>query len=1631
MYTRFCSLLNELKNMEAPGDANYKRKAVEERWGIFQKTIDYDKTADLILAEFDAFKKVIIEEYRLDTVIKNPYYYINLGTDLLESTSQSYPGKIKSFFTNSLYNQAIQAFEAAIDLEPKCSFTAHYNIIYALIKIAKGDYKQGNYKEKVKYHARQVIEGVEKLIHQTESITTLLTISQKNKEMRESVELLNQLNTKIQALKMLAESAHKIIIDIEISQKLIDVGFEDALNSVHFNKLSQDKALQAVLEFKKPITLYFNNLSAHSDIWTSYQAKNTISLVEKGADFSIEFDAIQDKSKLKSLLPINKDLKKEAETKAKKENEKAEKEAITAAEKFEKFQEKSAAFFNSIKKGISTFFAPVTHQYNKLIDHLYYQGVAEIPVSLKMRCKNISHAQTMLSEIEKHKAETEQRATLYLNNLNEKFTKAILKSKNGSRVKIVKESKHQSKISSLSYTSKAIIEDFDENAIMVFENLTYDECEKLLKNLAEIFQGIEEMEDFWPFVTLKFLKLNQKTANALIDLGSAPMSLSFEDIDKNTAIKLIYLTEKDNQNAIFSIQRLTLAEAKLLISKADRTEQDFHVSLKPIEDALPNLKQSKMELFEYQLSGFNYIFEIREKNPIPWRSFILLFLFGIAQLAAGIILTGVSYGFGTPFGIALIAEGIGDLVRAASCLVTREFSWGTYAIQKTISLAISFTTASYAASQLTQYGAIGAELLDDAAMQLAQNGMIVKQMMQDGYKVAARHIAATTTEIICTKSATLVIDSVSDYGLETLKPKLTKNAHRELEKRILDGQWRRSFDRICAVDRFLEASTFSSRAILEAKKVITSMKLSVAALRMLSSEEFLEFEQRYSDALLKIVAETTDFSKLLYEKYRNKGTAIFSEIESQEICKILVQKKILSSEATINLQANSSQKDAEKFEELDLGVYNCYRNYVVGACQEFVQLVDDDLTPDKISLCRKIAEMFSGEIFKICEAAVHVTKAGVTCAASIGISAATNLIKEGGQVAIQKEAFEKGESQGLQIGMQDIKRGVGKKLIEAGADREQRGLKLLGVGEGKILHDKVPAIQKLTSEQALTRLTLKSDHTQTIQTLKQRIVQNSEPRFPALGSSSAPTVDKLRQDLQKNVKEQMERFKRDHSGLVQKLQAHPTSISFTHSTDFKIVFNITLTMIKEGFVKAQTLSYERLQKHKECLLQLVRQKAFKSFGDMYGKILEEEKKIIRLYLGVILVEIKLYSSLHSMDTKVFNFTAHEKEIQNELTTVYIDCMENPSIGHALLMERYKDFRHIEMIRNLMFLVERVFIDLNKTLASIKECTMSSVDVIFDKAMTVADKVDLKGNIATVMTKYFENLENKNYSECGNLMRSGQMGEVGFLVGTSIQGMFKAYSEGQMYHHRTQLVLAKLAEEVIKSQSSFQTQLLKLQETYATLTKEINQHYMSRQDDIAKKIMDERKGLLEMVADGKISDTRFKIYSDSIAHTQVQLRKTLEAYYSAAKHLVEANKIPPDFVTKCMKAQQMIMDSITGSINEITKQQSGAFKSLVDGTKDIVFKLIEQKAKSKAELETEPKAPGKGKEKEKGKALPAPPKGAPVAFSGKGVKASKAAAPAEDDEENSADEAAEVEAEADVEVEAEPVVKKVVKSRKLA
>jgi hypothetical protein len=81
--------------------------AIEEQWAMFLLKINDGKSKEYVDKEYDKFQKQIMSDYKNDKVIRNPYYHIAIGNDLVFNAS----------LLNNTYDEAKKSFNRAIELD--------------------------------------------------------------------------------------------------------------------------------------------------------------------------------------------------------------------------------------------------------------------------------------------------------------------------------------------------------------------------------------------------------------------------------------------------------------------------------------------------------------------------------------------------------------------------------------------------------------------------------------------------------------------------------------------------------------------------------------------------------------------------------------------------------------------------------------------------------------------------------------------------------------------------------------------------------------------------------------------------------------------------------------------------------------------------------------------------------------------------------------------------------------------------------------------------------------------------------------------------------------------------------------------------------------------------------------------------------------------------------------------------------------------------------------------------------------------------------------------------------------------------------------------------------------------------
>ncbi|CAF4222215.1 unnamed protein product, partial [Rotaria magnacalcarata] len=99
----------------------------EEQWAMFLRKIDDQKSSidiEKVHKEYAEFSERIIKDYSNNCVIKNPYYHIVIGNDLVINDSSLI----------SKYKQAMEHFDRAIELDSDHSAAAFAGKGWLLLK---------------------------------------------------------------------------------------------------------------------------------------------------------------------------------------------------------------------------------------------------------------------------------------------------------------------------------------------------------------------------------------------------------------------------------------------------------------------------------------------------------------------------------------------------------------------------------------------------------------------------------------------------------------------------------------------------------------------------------------------------------------------------------------------------------------------------------------------------------------------------------------------------------------------------------------------------------------------------------------------------------------------------------------------------------------------------------------------------------------------------------------------------------------------------------------------------------------------------------------------------------------------------------------------------------------------------------------------------------------------------------------------------------------------------------------------------------------------------------------------------------------------------------------------------------
>ncbi|RXN12430.1 hypothetical protein ROHU_010113 [Labeo rohita] len=96
-------------------------------------------------------------------------------------------------------------------------------------------------------------------------------------------------------------------------------------------------------------------------------------------------------------------------------------------------------------------------------------------------------------------------------------------------------------------------------------------------------------------------------------------------------------------------------------------------------------------LYDY---GLGVVFEVKKK-PRFCIDALICFILGVVQVLAGVLVCALTLGTASQFGLALISEGVSDMISGIEGMIKGTFDWASWAISKSISIGISLITAGF------------------------------------------------------------------------------------------------------------------------------------------------------------------------------------------------------------------------------------------------------------------------------------------------------------------------------------------------------------------------------------------------------------------------------------------------------------------------------------------------------------------------------------------------------------------------------------------------------------------------------------------------------------------------------------------------------------------------------------------------------------------------------------------------------------------------------------------------------------------------------------------------------------------------------------------------------------------------
>lgn len=1614
------SLAQELMQEMIP----YKRAGLEEQWGFWLKerhldTLD-EGEANNIESDFDEFKEEIIQAYQENTIIKNPIYWVRLGNSFINKSNSWKHFFKKTAFQNDLKLATI-FYNKAITADPNYAFIAYYNQVYAIINLAEGAYKN-----EAKQCLIKVKNIVPDKIARTQALSNIVenikNISNKLSEEYYRNDLSEQILNDAQVLNILANSAHLGLDSIERSQNLINIKFSESQNATYklFNKLTQEECLSVIEQENdyQSITVTLARLKKGKDLGDDFSLFGIIKkfkeIVHRDLRINIIFDGknLQFHGNLshtlKSLLPINRKATHEKSKSGNSEESKqGEPKRNTLLEKASNAASNAASYVG--KKAIQTV-NTVSDTINNGIDtYKRYKEAENLLVSIEINGLALSQAKSFLTEkaeenthievkageekaeentnfgvevsegkseentsvevkanVEVKASEEKAHFTLVINNPRKKILSVIKETSELQEALKVFVKNFDNGFITINLQDIELIENFHENTELHYSSPSKETLWNVLNLLENKIKQLSQEEQYLHLADtdLVFESIPQHEANCIL---SSPIpfykaKLSFCGLREREIRPVIELTETQYTNANFEIPRLDKGSAASLIQCAKRKDEDFNVQLKPVEVEFLRINSRPSWIDEYKTNGYDFLYDLKERNPMPWKAISAIAVFGTLQIVGGLMLMAVSSGSLANFALGLVTEGVADILRAGTMCYTREFNANSYLIQKAISITISLATAGWAASSAASTTSTTTQSvanMSDEAASLAY-GVYGYTTLGKRMVIAAKQAAIGAGKKIGTTLTRSGFSSLGKKAIESAKPYMDGRAREVLEREFLTAEWESIMNKVFATDCFIYSGSrghYEEKLRLAIRKSINDITFSVPDIELFGLSSANQFHENLEKEITELRMELEQFNVILYKRLLSVERMSISQNDVDNICKQLRRNKILSSTNRINTEEiknyvipSAEQKETSflyhevsyDFSRLDLKTP--YKEQVLKACLSYCAVTEEKYGLKMRQLRNDMAAELTHIFQSSANAGAKFASSILAGAVNVGLNHAAHHANESGihhgdahghhdtHASIDEHDFSHHHTHPGETTIDSEIHHVNSQMEHLEPDLESH-IESIVENHGDSEHLHVPHQEGFHPIRDIHGHHHNADHFHSDHHIDH---PHSEP-FHHLHEDHLHHVhpDKSLNEICHDHEHCHLHYK-THSLILgkphhdQKVSDAQSITGSSCSPDHHSIFlddnaaEEIVHTIRDGCLEFYKQKLTKKLKREVLLMASTIGGASHESWSTLNSILIEGEKIIKIWVAVIIAWQMSDDLEYSINPEEeFN---KEEEVENAKSRIETTAEE---IAELIFQNPLKGLEIIKQYTGInLDTVDPDIININE----LNETLDNYYQLKLKKGNYMPSHQELINRLSSLdinagLERFMHYVECRNYSECGNLLREGHLGSSGYIASTFLNSWFAIQQASTAGSHKVKCMMMVLASQAQKNEAEFMQMVSASNARREKLVASV----IRMMEVNSEKNHSERREVLGMLVEGKITETAYFRFLEHIE----KVSATDERISAHLTEICRANAVEPDMVKQCHQIHLKVITAITDTIKHIVGKDESQLRAFFEQTRGLV------------------------------------------------------------------------------------------------